>query len=305
MSDRAKYWAKVGGIIHTDELPKYGISKREVREIREKMKAEVEDAIVIVVDKKERCIQALKAVTERAKEALKGVPEETRAINPDGTTHYSRPMPGSARMYPETDVRPIIIREDELENLRKNLPELPEERRRRYVKEYGLSEKLAEEMATSSKATLFEEIISENRISPTLVASTLTYTLNTLKNERIPIERISTEKIKEIFKLISKERIAKETIPNILRYSAENPEKDVNEIVQTLGLEKITKKELTEIIRREIEESEELIKKRGAKAMSPIMGRIMSKLRGKADGGTISQIVKKMILEKMKTTEEH
>ena len=75
--------------------------------------------------------------------------------------------------------------------------------------------------------------------------------------------------------------------------------------MQTLGLEKITKKELTEIIRREIEESEELIKKRGAKAMSPIMGRIMSKLRGKADGGTISQIVKKMILEKMKTTEEH
>ena len=65
--------------------------------------------MVFVADTPENASDALKAVVERAKLALKGVPEETRAANADGTTKYLRPRPGAARMYPETDVPPIQL----------------------------------------------------------------------------------------------------------------------------------------------------------------------------------------------------
>jgi len=74
----------------------------------------------------DKCDEALNAVLMRARMALYGVPEETRGYNPDGTTHYSRPRPGAARMYPETDVRPIYITIERIERIKARLPEPPE-----------------------------------------------------------------------------------------------------------------------------------------------------------------------------------
>ncbi|MDM7934319.1 MAG: Glu-tRNA(Gln) amidotransferase subunit GatE, partial [Methanothrix sp.] len=101
MSDRAKR-AGVGGIFHTDELPAYGITAEEVESVRNLLGASGNDCIVMVTGPKERAEKALQAVIVRAGEALKGVPEETRRALPDGTSEYMRPLPGSARMYPET-----------------------------------------------------------------------------------------------------------------------------------------------------------------------------------------------------------
>jgi glutamyl-tRNA(Gln) amidotransferase subunit E len=114
MADRAKFWGRVGGIFHTDELPAYGITTQEIEELKIAVRASEEDAIVFVADNPENAKEALKAVLERAKETLKGVPEETRAANPDGTTRYMRPRPGAARMYPETDIPPTQITEDHI-----------------------------------------------------------------------------------------------------------------------------------------------------------------------------------------------
>ena len=112
LADRVKYYTGLGGIFHSDELPKYGISKEEVNEVSKLLNLGESDAFVLVAGPENKVIEALKAVVERAKEALDGVPEETRGANPDGTTHFTRPRPGAARMYPETDIRPIRITKD-------------------------------------------------------------------------------------------------------------------------------------------------------------------------------------------------
>ena len=78
-----------------------------------------------MADTPENVIDALKAVTERARVALQGVPEETRSASPDGTTRDMRPRPGAARMYPETDVPPIQLTKEYLDELSGRLPELP------------------------------------------------------------------------------------------------------------------------------------------------------------------------------------
>ncbi|GAH31377.1 unnamed protein product, partial [marine sediment metagenome] len=103
ISDYAKFWGQVGGIFHTDELPKYGISDTDVSEIRDILDTKEEDAVVLVASSKNRCKDALDAVVNRSHEAIRGVPAETRMPLPEGTSKFARPRPGSSRMYPETD----------------------------------------------------------------------------------------------------------------------------------------------------------------------------------------------------------
>ena len=68
--------------------------------------------MVFVADTAENVLDALKAVVERAQEAITCVPAETRTAKDDGTTRYMRPRPGAARMYPETDIPPQIITDE-------------------------------------------------------------------------------------------------------------------------------------------------------------------------------------------------
>ncbi len=297
LAERAKFWGGVGGIIHTDELPAYGISADEVEELRRRVKADKMDAVVIVAGPEENCREALKAVVERAREAIKGVPEETRAANPDGTTRYSRPMPGAARMYPETDVRPIPITEELIEKLSKELPEPIEVKIEKFVKQYGLSRKLAEEIIDSPKLQLFEKIVHEIKVPPKLVASTIEYTLRSLKHEGVNVESIRDEHLIELFKLVEAGRASKEAIPEILRWIANNPSKTVAEAIKELGIELMSLEEIERLVDDIIRKNMPLIRQRGMRAMGPIMGEIMKVARGRVDGRMVSELVKKKISE--------
>ena len=67
--------------------------------------------------------------------AWKASRKETRDPPPDGTTKYSRPLPGAARMYPETDVPPTLITEEKAAEIRASIPEFPEQIEKRLVKQ--------------------------------------------------------------------------------------------------------------------------------------------------------------------------
>ena len=106
LSDYAKTMG-VGGIVHSDESPdKYGLDSFEV--LKHRAGVDEEDAFVLVVAEEWRAREALKEVLFRA--SLLFVPEETRKANADGTTSFMRPLPTSARMYPETDIPIIALR---------------------------------------------------------------------------------------------------------------------------------------------------------------------------------------------------
>jgi len=301
MMERAKLISGVKGLIHTDELPGYGISEYEIEKLRRHMNADDNDAIVMVIGTYEECEKALKAIVQRAKEAIIGVPEETRSVNDDGTTRYSRPMPGAARMYPETDVRPIQITKEWIEKIKSTLPELPENIIRRYTEKYGLSLKLAEELIDAEKHEIFEEIINKYNVNPTLVASTLVYTMNTLKNEGLDVDRITRDRIMDLFNHVEKGSIAKEAIPEILKYLAQNPLENVENAIKSLGKIRMDIKELEEIVRREVDRAEEIIKSRGMASMNILMGRVMNIVRGRIDGKIVSETVKRILEEKIKS----
>ena len=295
MADRARFWGRVGGILHTDELPKYGVSKEEMDRLMEILEAEPQDAVVIVADAKENCIDALRAVAKRAREAVKGVPEETRAANPDGTTRYMRPRPGAARMYPETDIPPIPITDEHIRRLRKALPELPEHRIRRLIKEYGINKKLALQLQDSEYGDLFERIVEETAASPTLVAATLTETFKSLKREGIKVEKLRDNQIIKIFKLISTGKTSKEALPEIVKWLSEHESANPMDAVEALGLSMLPKDEVQRIIREIISRNRELVVEKGERAFGFLMGLIMKKYRGKVNAEEVSKMLREEI----------
>jgi len=296
LKDYAVVWSGVKGIFHTDEMPAYGITEAEVNELRKRLDCSQSDAVVFVVDEKEKAVKALQAVLRRCKEALRGVPDETRAANPDGTTRYMRPRPGASRMYPETDVRPIVITKERLERLARSLPEMPEEKLKRFVEEYGLSKDLALLMINSYRLDLFERIVSEvPEVSPVIVATTLEYTWKSLKREGVPLDQVDEAKLLEMFKALGKGLMAKEAIPDVLKAMAESPSASVLDILEKLGLRAVSLDEVRGLVDRVIEENAELLKEKGERAFKMVMGRVMSILRGKVDGRLVSEVVKERV----------
>jgi len=293
MADRAKKYVK--GIFHIDELPNYGISEEEVSAVVGKLGLGELDAFVLVAAEEETAKKALREVIKRAREAIEGVPEETRRALPDGNTQYMRPLPGKARMYPETDIPSIFIPPEEKERIKANLPELPQERVERYVKEYKIDKSLAETLVNDERDELFEELVKKG-IKPSLAASILVVVLKGLKKE-VPIENITDEHIREAFELYLDGKIAKEAFEEIFKELAKNPEKTAEQVAEEKGLTLLSEEEVERIIDEVIQANIDVIKAKGMGAMGMIMGRAMAKLRGRADGKLVSSLVRKKIGE--------
>jgi len=297
MADRARFWGRVGGIFHTDELPAYGITAEETEELRKTTKAKEQDAIVFVADTPENARDALEAVTERAREAIRGVPEETRAPNPDGTTRYMRPRPGAARMYPETDIPPTQITEDYVRKINSRLPELPEQKLERLMKEYRLNQKLAKQILDSEYSELFENVVKESGVSPTTVAAFLTETLKALKRDGVEVDKVSENQIREIFKSIGSGELMKEAMWDVVVWLSTHEGNSVQEAISNLGLTTISQDELKALVKRVIAENRGLIQERGEDSFGILMGIIMKSLRGKIDAAQVSRVLKDRLRE--------
>ncbi len=295
MADIARFWGRVGGIFHTDELPAYSITREETSQLKRFMETEPQDAVVFVADTPENTEDALRAVAKRAREAIRGVPEETRVANPDGTTRYTRPRPGAARMYPETDVSPIQLTREYLEQLHARIPELPEQKMKRLRRQYGLNLKLARQILDSEYANLFEAMVQETGVSSTLIAVALTETMKALRREGVEVEKVSDEQIRELFHLIDAEKTAKEAIPDVITWLSNHKDETAKKAIESLGLTMISNEELEKIIEKMTKENRSLIEERGQGALGPLMGKIMKKVRGRVKAELLSETLKKKL----------
>jgi glutamyl-tRNA(Gln) amidotransferase subunit E len=295
MADRARFWGRVGGIFHTDELPAYNVTAEEVEAIRRAVSAGNEDAVVFVADDPENVADALRAVVERAQEAISGVPAETRAANADGTTRYMRPRPGAARMYPETDIPPSLITSAFVDEIRSNLPEPAEKKLGRLMEECSLNEKLAKQIVDSEYGELFEVIVKESGVTPTTVAVFLTETLKALKRAGIQTEKVTEEQVMEIFRSVGSGEIMKEAVADVFVWFSKNVGMSLRDAVESLGFRMFSKAELEAIVDQVISANKESVDKLGKKAFGTFMGVVMRKVRGKADPELVSNLLRERL----------
>jgi len=297
LADYARFWGGVGGLFHSDELPGYGITGEEVEAIKRILGCGGNDAFIIVADREDKAREALEAVVARAKWALRGVPPETRAANPDGTTRYMRPQPGAARMYPETDIPPLEITGEMLREAEKLVPEPPEAKLKRFVEQHGLSRDLAQQVLMDLRLDLYEKLAGKygDRVPPTIIASTIVSTIKQLRGEGAPVENLGDEHIEQAVALVAEGEAAKEAIPEILAYLAENPKSTAREAAEKLGLSRLTREQVEVIVEEAIQQNRKIVEERGMRAMGLIMGRVMSKARGRIDGKTVAEIVREKL----------
>ncbi|HII09279.1 MAG TPA: Glu-tRNA(Gln) amidotransferase subunit GatE [Methanosphaera sp.] len=284
----------VSGLFHTDELPNYGITQEEVDTIRNELSLGEDDAFILVAGPKDKAQNALNEVIERAQDAIKGVPEETRRAQDNGNTEYMRPLPTASRMYVETDIPTEMIDPERVARIASNLPELPYVKKERIQKEYSLSDELSEQLVQRNNADLFEEIKAElPNMDATKIASDIVSTIRDLKRDGYDVKKLDKDTLVEIFSLVDKDIIPAAKTDVIFKDVCE----DIAPMdsVKKNNLEKLSEDAVAEGIKQIVEENKSMIEERKMGAMGPLMGKAMAKFQGKADGKTVSKLLTKEI----------
>lgn len=206
------------------------------------------------------------------------------------------------RYFPEPDLVAIRLSEEYIENIKNNLPELPESRKQKYLSVYGLSEKDSR-MLTSSKylSNMFEEaekICKNGKAVANWLLSDVSRILNENEMEADSIP-FTAEQLAKMIELIDKGTISSAIGKKVLEELFENP-KDPEEIIKEKGWLQISDEgAIKEIVNKILEANPASIadfKAGKDRALGFLVGQAMKETKGKAN----PQMLNKMFLEELK-----
>lgn len=202
------------------------------------------------------------------------IEKTVRKAEPDGTTTFLRPMPGAARMYPETDVAFVYPDASGIEKV-----ELLEEKVEK-LKKLGLGNDLATAVTKIGKADKVLGLVEKYKnIKPTFVGETFVSTPKTiLKKEKIEVHPTDAE-FEELIAALDAGKIAKDSVYNLLCDLGRTGTMDFTKY--RLMSDEELEKEIKDIIK----ESEGL-------AFNVLIGKAMGKLKGKADAQKVISMLK-------------
>ncbi|MDE0953663.1 MAG: Glu-tRNA(Gln) amidotransferase subunit GatE [Candidatus Poseidoniales archaeon] len=311
--------AGVAGIFHSDELPAYGIIESEINSVRKQLDLSESDAFVLCVAPKWQAELALESVLLRVRAAFHRIPGEVRNVvirkgSPeDGTTTAMRPLPSGARMYPETDLPVLSLDPKRWDNIQSNLPMNREQRIAR-LQGYDISSNQLEALLGAELDDLFISGIAEGGLStPSLPAKAWASIL--LDNSRSEIAKEANMSISQVswellaFLVFSREEkiitrdglipIGKLYLMEINTSPLTLDEKVswISEIAKSEGFAPANTNSVEQAVDATLAERAEFVKEKGMAAVGPLMGMVMGKLGGSADGKLVSQ----MLLEKIKS----
>jgi glutamyl-tRNA(Gln) amidotransferase subunit E len=285
LSEHAKT-AGVNGIIHSDEkLEKYEFNDVEINEIKDKLKIKKDDSFILIVDGEKRARNAIDKVIKRARDQIDEIGiGEVRNAKEDSSSKFMRPMPGSARMYPETDHPLIKIDRQLLNEVKENLPRLRSEIHGE-LKEKGLSPEMLKLLSHGDK---IEEFTTLCKImdDPNFVARAMFLIPRDLatKNNLENIDDILTlDVIESVINLVRDKKLEKGDVRHVYEQIING--KSYNDAI------KIKKADIGEIETEIIK----LVKEKPGLSIGGYMGLIMSKFKGKVDGKTATSILQKLI----------
>ena len=230
--------------------------------------------------------------------------QETRLFDAsNGTTRSmrSKEMAHDYRYFPEPDLLPLIITDEYIDHIRETLPELPDERKKRYVEDFGLSAYDAGILvAEKENAVYFEEVAKghDAKLAANWIISTLFGTLNKMGK---PIEEspVSAKDLSKLLDLISNDTISGRIAKDVFEIMVETGD-DPAKIVEEKGLKQITdtgaiETAIDEIIAANPDKVEE-IRAGKDKMIGWFVGQVMKATQGKANPGVVNGLLKKKII---------
>ena len=216
----------------------------------------------------------------------KNLKSEVRNANADGTTTFMRPMPGSARMYPETDLLLLKISRELINEIKNNLPKLRAEIKEE-LKIHGLSEELIKLLVSENKIEEFKELIQINK-DANLVAKMLVLWPKDISSKlKVSAEsvykKLDMDILEEILNAVKSKKIAKEIVQEVLIKVAQG-----ESVEQALKVEQISLDDVEGYITK-------LIREKPGLNYNAYMGLVMQKFKGRVSGKDIMNIIKKHI----------
>jgi glutamyl-tRNA(Gln) amidotransferase subunit E len=294
LSELVRFYG-LGGIFHSDELPKYGISANELSEIEHELGKLDDDAFILIGGSLEVLRLAVRELALRLKCAINGVVAETRSVADDGSTVYMRPRPGSARMYPETDIPYFSVPESYLNSLDSSVPLPWPEIISNLCERYKINAKLAKQIYDSDYLELFYQIAALTKIPPSFIVSKLTDELANFHRQGFDLTLLQDDIIKDTFMKVDGEKLGKESVTLIIEKILNKEASNADEAIALLGIETISSDKITAMVDEVILENQQsVIQKRNA-SQGLLMGRCMARLRGKVDGQTLDKVLKERL----------
>ena len=237
-------------------------------------------------------------------ESGESVVQETRLYDSDKNetrSMRSKEEANDYRYFPCPDLLPVVISDNELQEIKDNLPELPEEKENRYVSEIGLEESEAKIISSSkTMADMFEEASSKTN-NAKLVAKWLVGDVSALLNKdniEIDESNLSPENFGKLIERISDNTISGKIAKSVLEEVWQNGT-DVDEVIETKGLVQIQDESLLEEIANKIVESnpDQVAAYKGGKdkLFGFFVGQVMKETQGKANPKSVNEILKKIL----------
>ena len=283
--------AGVAGVFHSDELPAYGIEAEEVKLIVNTIDGV--QAFVLCLAPKWQAKLALESVHKRAIQAFERIPQEVRQVvvkrgaPEDGTTSPMRPLPGGARMYPETDIPVYSLSEQYWQDVIDHLPMSLDERMDR-MNAYQISQDQRIQLVNRELDDAFVLYVDN------LLAKAWASMLLELNGE--PTLMALVLKAKE------QGYVTKEGLQDLLdAFVGQNPALEtIAEVAESLGLKPADASDLATVVEKVVSERLEFVKERGLGALGPLMGMVMKEFGGAADGKAVSELLKSSIERNLK-----
>ena len=281
--------AGVKGIFHSDELPAYGITEAETTACA----AALGDCYVLCVAPRWQAELALEGVLARARLAYHRIPQEVRNVvvrkgaPEDGTTTAMRPLPGGARMYPETDIPTVAVTAEQWAEVKANLPPSRAERISR-MDVFGLS---SNQVAALVSGELDDHFVSGIEGAFALPAKAwasalLDHGISNLSALSSAVHLIAGGEMTRDGMALVAEAPASD-IPTLLAWMRSE--------AATRGFEPAETGAVDAAVAEVLAERADFVAERGMGAMGPLMGVVMGKLGGAADGKAVSSALKEQI----------
>ena len=252
--------------------------------------------------------KAIEAEMERQiKLVLSGqkVVQETRTFDPStGLTHPMRSKEEAEdyRYFPDPDLLPLVVPVEWIEEIKRTMPELPEERFQRFVKDYSLDEYSARVLTDNKElGDFFEDALKHYNKEPKLVANWL---LNDLLGNLSEVGKdiedspVSPKGLAELVRLIKEGTLSSKLAKEVLKEMVTTG-KDPNEVVEEKGLKQVSDegqiRAFIEEVLKENPKEVERYRSGEEKVFGFLVGQVMKKAKGKANPQVVNKLLREML----------
>ena len=234
------------------------------------------------------------------------VVQETRLFDPK--LNVTRPMRGKEdaqdyRYFPDPDLPPLVVSEELIDEVRKNLPELPSARKQRFMEELGLSDADAGQLTQSREvADFYEEALGTSTNNAKSVANWVNVELASYLNKSglsIQESKVDAIVIGKIVVLIADGTISGAGGKTLLQALWGNPQQSIDTVIDEKGLKQLEDSgELERLVDEVIKNNPDQVQKYkegNAKLLGFLVGQVMKLSKGKANPKLVNQLLREKL----------